>query len=155
MPPDPTLDVTQSAAARASGTSSRAQAGGEMSQDARHLQNLQDHTTQAMGRMYQRPEEAYRRLTELDAEGVERFRENQNEIGPLREGVHLSQNEVGGLIASRQVSNMTPDAAHTEVDTRRRANTQSPDASKEIKSPAQSMNESLSSTPSTIHALTL
>lgn len=87
-----------------------------MSQDGNDLLALQNHTTEAMQRMYQRPEEAYRRLTELDDAGVVRFKQNPSEIGPLRDGVELTPDQIGGLAAAREADHLAPKSAHDEVD---------------------------------------
>lgn len=73
-----------------------------LSQGAQDLLRLQEDVTDRMRSIYQHPEEAYRRLTELDEEGVARFREDPSEIGPLRQGVEPTQETVSYFVEARE-----------------------------------------------------
>lgn len=131
-----------------------------MTPEARREYDLQEHTTRAMSRMYERPEEAYRRLNELDENGIERFRQNPNEIGPLKEGVHLTQDEIGGLVSSKRSYDLINKAARNQIH---QANTdreaeglrQRPANSPEHTSAEAKMNDSLAGAPTVTHHLSI
>lgn len=131
-----------------------------MTREGRDLYDLQEHTRRAMSHKYLRPEEAYQKLTHLSPEELERFKEDPSVIGPLKPGAHLSEKQIGGLVAARSSYNNASEDAHKEVhranaDSQAEALRQKPSNAPEHEGMAAKMNESLQSAPMATHHLSI
>lgn len=133
VPTDPTgpLDAAREEQIRQSqlGSQPDATAGGPrppLSNAAQGLVDLRRDLIRDMGQVYQRPEEAYQRLTTLDDVGRERMVRDPSTLGPLREGAQPSEERMRGYAAGGKSHEMASPEAQREVAAVDQANARTP-----------------------------